>query len=42
MLKPGTVAPDFTGQLDHGSFALSANRGHPVVVYFYPRDYTRG
>ncbi len=43
MLKPGDKAPDFTIAVDDGSdFRLSKHRGHPVVVYFYPKDDTSG
>lgn len=43
MLALGTPAPDFalpatTGQL----FRLSQHLGHPVVLFFYPRDFTSG
>lgn len=39
----GTSAPDFTLAADDGStITLSALRGRPVVVYFYPRDDTPG
>ena len=43
MLKTGTTAPDFTGLADDGGkFTLSELRGAPVVLYFYPGDFTRG
>ena len=43
MLEEGNVAPDFTAQTDGGgSLALSALRGTPVVLYFYPKDDTPG
>jgi peroxiredoxin Q/BCP len=41
LLAPGAMAPDF--ELPDASGApvrLSALRGHPVVVYFYPKDDT--
>lgn len=39
----GDRAPDFTLPTDGtGSVSLSALRGQPVVVYFYPRDDTPG
>jgi thioredoxin-dependent peroxiredoxin len=39
----GDAAPDFTLPTDGGgSFQLSAQRGSPVVVYFYPKDDTSG
>jgi peroxiredoxin Q/BCP len=45
---PGTLAPDFTAPVIGGSYAdgdqltLSSLRGHPVVLYFYPKDDTPG
>jgi peroxiredoxin Q/BCP len=40
---PGDGAPDFELPTDSGSvFKLSAERGHPVVLYFYPQDDTEG
>ncbi|MCS6759065.1 MAG: peroxiredoxin [Candidatus Devosia euplotis] len=40
-LQPGDIAPDITLPLDNGgSFRLHAQRGHPVVLYFYPADDT--
>ncbi|NJK34059.1 MAG: thioredoxin-dependent thiol peroxidase [Oscillatoriales cyanobacterium SM2_2_1] len=43
MLQVGDPAPDFT-LLDHTGreVTLSALRGQPVVLYFYPRDNTPG
>lgn len=42
-LKPGSKAPDFTLPTDGGSsVTLSALKGQPVVVYFYPKDDTSG
>ncbi|WP_207458071.1 thioredoxin-dependent thiol peroxidase [Azospirillum sp. SYSU D00513] len=39
----GTPAPDFTIPTDGGgSVTLSALRGRPVVLYFYPKDDTSG
>lgn len=39
----GDTAPDFTLPTDGGgSFSLSAHRGRPVVLYFYPKDDTSG
>lgn len=39
----GAMAPDFTAPRDGGeSVTLSALRGRPVVLYFYPRDDTSG
>lgn len=43
MPSVGSPAPDFTLPADDGStISLSALRGRPVVVYFYPRDDTPG
>ena len=40
---PGTIAPDFTVLTDTGSsLTLSALKGQPVVLYFYPKDDTSG
>ena len=33
---------DFTAASTAGPFTLSAHRGHPVVLYFYPKDNTPG
>lgn len=33
---------DFTAESTGGPFKLSAQKGHPVVVYFYPKDNTPG
>ena len=42
-IEEGTKAPDFTLQADDGTkVKLSALRGSPVVLYFYPRDDTPG
>ena len=42
-LNIGDQAPDFTLPTDGGgSVTLSALRGKPVVLYFYPRDDTPG
>ena len=42
-LAEGSPAPDFTLPADNDSeIALSAYRGRPVVVYFYPKDDTSG
>lgn len=39
----GRKAPDFTAPTDGGgTFKLSALRGKPVVLYFYPKDDTPG
>ena len=37
-VEPGKKAPDFTLPADDGGkIKLSALRGQPVVLYFYPR-----
>ncbi len=42
-LDIGSPAPDFTLPTDGGgSVTLSALRGRPVVLYFYPKDDTPG
>ncbi|MBK3777029.1 thioredoxin-dependent thiol peroxidase [Azospirillum aestuarii] len=42
-IEAGTPAPDFTMPTDGGgSVTLSALRGKPVVLYFYPKDDTSG
>ncbi|OCP18986.1 MULTISPECIES: peroxiredoxin [unclassified Ensifer] len=41
-LTPGDLAPDFTLPRDGGgTIALSALRGRPVVLFFYPKDDTK-
>ncbi|THK38473.1 peroxiredoxin [Ensifer sp. MPMI2T] len=41
-LGPGDVAPDFELTRDGGgSISLSALRGRPVVLFFYPKDDTK-
>jgi thioredoxin-dependent peroxiredoxin len=43
MVRVGDPAPDFTLESDSGqTMTLSALRGRPVVVYFYPKDETSG
>jgi peroxiredoxin Q/BCP len=43
MLDVGDKAPDFTLPTDGGgSVTLSALRGKPVILYFYPKDDTSG
>jgi peroxiredoxin Q/BCP len=43
MVENGTPAPDFELQTDTGeTVRLSAFRGRPVVLYFYPKDHTSG
>jgi peroxiredoxin Q/BCP len=39
---PGEKVADFTAASTAGTFKLSAQRGHPVVLYFYPKDNTPG
>jgi peroxiredoxin Q/BCP len=42
-LTEGATAPDFTLPTDSGEdFTLSAQRGHAVVLFFYPKDDTPG
>ncbi|MDF1750615.1 MAG: thioredoxin-dependent thiol peroxidase [Alphaproteobacteria bacterium] len=42
-LEEGDIAPDFTLPTDGGSsVSLSALKGKPVVLYFYPKDDTPG
>ena len=42
-IEPGQQAPDFTLAADDGTkIKLSAQKGHPVVLYFYPKDDTPG
>jgi len=42
-VEAGSEAPDFTLPADDGStVTLTALRGSPVVLYFYPRDDTPG
>ena len=42
-LKEGDMAPDFDLPIDGGgTFRLSAARGAPIVLYFYPKDDTSG
>jgi peroxiredoxin Q/BCP len=43
MIEPGNEAPDFTlSDQDGNDVTLSALRGHPVVLYFYPKADTPG
>jgi peroxiredoxin Q/BCP len=39
---PGKKVADFTAPSTGGEFELSAQKGHPVVMYFYPKDNTPG
>lgn len=42
-VEVGSSAPDFTLPADGGaSVTLSAFRGRPVILYFYPKDDTSG
>jgi thioredoxin-dependent peroxiredoxin len=42
-VSEGQPAPDFTAQTTDGStVTLSALRGSPVVLFFYPKDDTPG
>lgn len=42
-LKPGDIAPDFTGTDQNGALIrLSDFKGKKVVLYFYPKDDTPG
>jgi peroxiredoxin Q/BCP len=42
-LSVGSLAPDFSAKSHDGKdVKLSAFRGHPVVIYFYPKDETPG
>ena len=38
----GKKVADFTAAATGGTFTLSAQKGHPVVLYFYPKDDTPG
>lgn len=41
-LNPGDLAPDFTLPRDgSGTVSLSAHRGRPVILFFYPKDDTK-
>lgn len=43
LLKEGDPAPDFTLLADSGEqVSLSAFKGKPIVLYFYPKDFTPG
>ena len=42
-LKKGALAPDFTLLSTSGKdFTLSNYKGKPVLIYFYPKDFTPG
>jgi thioredoxin-dependent peroxiredoxin len=38
----GKKVADFTAAATGGEFTLSSHKGHPVVMYFYPKDNTPG
>ena len=38
----GKKVADFTAAATGGEFHLAAHKGHPVVLYFYPKDNTPG
>jgi peroxiredoxin Q/BCP len=38
----GKKVSDFSAPSTGGAFKLSAHKGHPVVLYFYPKDNTPG
>ena len=38
----GKKVSDFSAPSTGGTFKLSAHKGHPVVLYFYPKDNTPG
>lgn len=43
MIEENSIAPDFTLPQDGGeAVTLSALRGNPVVLFFYPKDNTSG
>ncbi|MGH8315664.1 MAG: peroxiredoxin [Steroidobacterales bacterium] len=39
---PNPRVADFSAPSTAGTFRLSEQRGHPVVLYFYPKDNTPG
>jgi thioredoxin-dependent peroxiredoxin len=41
-LQEGQIAPEFTASSTEGVISISKFKGHPVVLYFYPRDDTPG
>ena len=42
-LAPGDHVPEVAARKQDGTqVALSSYRGHPLVVYFYPKDRTPG
>ena len=38
----GKKVTDFSATATSGEFKLSAHKGHPVIIYFYPKDNTPG
>jgi thioredoxin-dependent peroxiredoxin len=43
MINLGEQAPDFEALTTRGeNFRLSDQRGHPVVLYFFPKAFTPG
>lgn len=42
MIETGSSAPDVRLSFADGDKPLSAYRGHPLVLYFYPKDDTSG
>lgn len=43
LLPIGVIAPEVVGEAPDGSVTrLTAVRGHPAIVYFYPKDGTPG
>ena len=42
MVKVGDRAPEFVAESTRGKVSLAALRGHPVVVYFFPKAFTYG
>jgi len=43
LIEPGSRAPSFTLPDQHGEeHRLSAHKGSPVVLFFYPKDMTSG
>jgi peroxiredoxin Q/BCP len=42
-LSVGSRAPDFSAPLSNGTtFTMASARGRPLVLYFYPKDFTPG
>ena len=42
LVREADPAPDFTLEGTQGEFQLSAQRDHPVLLFFYPKDNTSG